>query len=445
MPSIVKVPRYNVYDDYDFIGFSFNGYHCIEDLGIIRVGNGTRYQENLTPQIQEQIGQHPGIDGAYFIGAQYRQKTFDIQFAFDGLTQDRVWKLHEVFSGENIHDLWFDEYPYKVWDAKVTGQPQLQVIPFDDGNGGVLYKGEGTVQFIAYYPYAHTPDFVQWSDNETAANWEKRDGRLFSSYQPFKNKEQWQTVADLWECEPNEGLDIRGEVETKVQIARKNTKLSLPDGYSISWLLEQDTTRFKIIYTVPNNEGQILNVFLEGRRQKQRLCYEKRWEFNSSQQNSESLKEIVQFNQQPNIEITSYYDEHLKKSLTKTIVTYSLLNTPDLSEYWLWGSFSRPNLNNIQYSTYNNTENKWTNFVEQVVNDFEIKKELNAVMSITIPEPQSLTDLSINSRTGLVSAKISNSVKPIYYKGRAKVDFEPGIYTIYGFLPSEASYHFWYY
>jgi hypothetical protein len=51
MPSIVKVPQYSVYDDYDFIGFSFNGYHCVEDLGIIRVGNGTRYQENLTPQI----------------------------------------------------------------------------------------------------------------------------------------------------------------------------------------------------------------------------------------------------------------------------------------------------------------------------------------------------------------------------------------------------------
>jgi hypothetical protein len=50
-----------------------------------------------------------------------------------------------VFSGDIIHDLWFDEYPYKVWDAKVTNQPQLQVIPFDDGNGGILYKGEGTI------------------------------------------------------------------------------------------------------------------------------------------------------------------------------------------------------------------------------------------------------------------------------------------------------------
>ena len=34
---IVKVPKYSVYDDYDFIGFSFNGYHCIEDLNIIRL------------------------------------------------------------------------------------------------------------------------------------------------------------------------------------------------------------------------------------------------------------------------------------------------------------------------------------------------------------------------------------------------------------------------
>jgi hypothetical protein len=53
--------------------------------------------------------------------------------------------------------------------------------------------------------------------------------------------------------------------------------------------------------------------------------------------------------------------------------------------------------------------------------------------------------LNLNSHTGLVSAKVANSIKPIYYEGRVRVDLEPGTYSIYGFLPSEASYHFWYY
>jgi hypothetical protein len=50
-----------------------------------------------------------------------------------------------VFAGKEMGELWFDEYPYKVWDAKVTGQPMLKVIPFGDDNGPTIYKGEGTI------------------------------------------------------------------------------------------------------------------------------------------------------------------------------------------------------------------------------------------------------------------------------------------------------------
>jgi hypothetical protein len=90
---IVKVPSYSVYDDYDFIGFSFNGYHCVEDLHIYRTSDGSRYQENLTPQISEQTGQHSGVDGAYFLGAQHRQKVFNIKFAFERLSQFDIYKI----------------------------------------------------------------------------------------------------------------------------------------------------------------------------------------------------------------------------------------------------------------------------------------------------------------------------------------------------------------
>ena len=65
-----------------------------------------------------------------------------------------------------------------------------------------------------------------------------------------------------------------------------------------------------------------------------------------------------------------------------------------------------------------------------------------------------MEEVSINSRTGLVCANVKvgedNGTdiikrKPVNYKGRVRIDLEPGIYDVYGFLPSDASYHFWYY
>ena len=80
-------------------------------------------------------------------------------------------------------DLWFQETPYKVWTAKPAGNSSIKYIPFDDENGQRVYKGEGTVQFVAYWPYAHTPDYV--GTTGTAS------GKIWSNYNGFNNKNQW--------------------------------------------------------------------------------------------------------------------------------------------------------------------------------------------------------------------------------------------------------------
>jgi hypothetical protein len=67
----------------------------------------------------------------------------------------KIW-----LDGREVGDLWFAEAPYRVYSAKVTGQPKLSVIPFPDPTWGRIYKGEGTIEFTCYYPYAHTPDYV---------------------------------------------------------------------------------------------------------------------------------------------------------------------------------------------------------------------------------------------------------------------------------------------
>lgn len=245
---IVKVPKYSVYDDYDFIGFSFNGYHCIEDLNVLRVNGGSMYSENLTPQIQEKSGQHPGIDGAYLLDVQHRQRVFDVNIAFDSLTDEQLRKLKTVFAGKEMGELWFDEYPYKVWDAKVTGQPMLKVIPFGEEDGPTIYKGEGTIQFTAYYPYAHTPDYV-YKDGVSQG-----DGCLLSSYDGFNNINQWSVDDEL----PQSNMDVNFELTTTVPankiIEMGSLKIEVEEdvGTVITW-----NSRTGIVYKTEEKKESI--------------------------------------------------------------------------------------------------------------------------------------------------------------------------------------------
>lgn len=137
----------------DYIGFSYNGKHS-SDLGIMRTSNGSRFDENLLPTMQDKTAQVPGGDGTYYFGSYYTQRQFPVSFAFDNLTEEQVVQLKSLFGDKKIHDLIFDERPYKTWKAKVTGSAMLKYIPFAEGATNRIYKGEGSLQFAAYQPYA---------------------------------------------------------------------------------------------------------------------------------------------------------------------------------------------------------------------------------------------------------------------------------------------------
>ena len=136
----------------DFIGFSFNGTHSSE-LGITRVSNGSRYEEDLLPSSQDKTATIPGGDGTYYWETNFTQKPFNIPIAFDNLSEEQYRSLRTYFNTKELGRLIFDERPYKYYMAKVVGSPKLQTLCFDK-NGERVYKGEGTIQFIAYYPYA---------------------------------------------------------------------------------------------------------------------------------------------------------------------------------------------------------------------------------------------------------------------------------------------------
>ena len=92
----------------DFIGFSFNE-HRSESLGIMRVSDGSRYNEDLVPTTQDKTVQVPGGDGFYYFGSDYTQRQFSINIAFDELTEKQFRELQQVFGTKELGKLIFDE------------------------------------------------------------------------------------------------------------------------------------------------------------------------------------------------------------------------------------------------------------------------------------------------------------------------------------------------
>ena len=186
----------------DYMGFTYNDVHSSE-LGIVRVSDGSRFNENLLPTMQDKTVQVPGGDGTYYFGSYYTQRQFNVTFAFDNLTEQKVAELKRHFGDKGIHDLIFDETPYKVYSAKVTGTATIKYIPFDEGSTHRLYKGEGTIQFTCYYPFARCWSTIKddyknhrayqhrnaENELETDSNWEKRVNEWWAAarIEPYKN------------------------------------------------------------------------------------------------------------------------------------------------------------------------------------------------------------------------------------------------------------------
>lgn len=168
----------------DFCGFQFNGVHS-STLKITRVSNGSRYEDELVPNFQDQTAQVEGGDGTLFWESFYSQKPINIQIAYDDLSEYDIRRLRQVFNGKDIGEFIFDETPYKAYTVKVQNPPQLQFICFDKiVNSQVerVYKGEGTISFIAYYPYAKSvkkflQDFSD-ADYNNKNEWKVASGML---------------------------------------------------------------------------------------------------------------------------------------------------------------------------------------------------------------------------------------------------------------------------
>lgn len=171
----------------DFIGFTFNGVHS-SDRGIIRTSEGSRFNDNLLPTSTDKTVQVPGGDGTYYFGSEYTQKIISISIATDELNETQYRELRAWLGDKKIHPLIFDETPYKTYMVKVSNTPTLKFVCFDnivkngeDISTNRIYKGEGVIQFIAYFPFARCIK------------------KYLSDYseEEYTNKEEWATASGL--------------------------------------------------------------------------------------------------------------------------------------------------------------------------------------------------------------------------------------------------------
>jgi hypothetical protein len=91
--------------------------------------------------------------------------------------------LRRLFSKKELVELSFDERPYVVYSVKPTGTPTLKTVCFENDEYERVYKGEGTLSLVAYYPYGHTPTKL-WTtkDKGVTFSFEGADGKDLDSY-----------------------------------------------------------------------------------------------------------------------------------------------------------------------------------------------------------------------------------------------------------------------
>lgn len=115
----------------DFLGFSFDGIHCSQ-LGITHVSSSDRYDEDLFPEVKDKTIEIPNNHGEYYYGSTYGTRTFEINIAYDSITEKQFRNIRRLFGTRKICELIFDERPYKVYYAKLESPIEMSYVCFDE-------------------------------------------------------------------------------------------------------------------------------------------------------------------------------------------------------------------------------------------------------------------------------------------------------------------------
>lgn len=186
MRSIEKL-RPVRYDD--LTGFKFGDYHSSQ-FGLIRVSNGSRYNEYLLPTLKNTTTDVPGMEGTLYFGMQKTTRSFQVDMAFDSLTEEDIRDIREWLTG--AHSLIFDERPYIQYMCILNSAPQLKYLTFEE-NGERIYKGELSVNFVSYLPYGYSIDGKKFIDDFLDENFEEWSNASHLAYKNFYEGETLRT------------------------------------------------------------------------------------------------------------------------------------------------------------------------------------------------------------------------------------------------------------
>lgn len=228
--------------NFDFTGFTFGSWNSsdwTQNLEVLRVSGGDRYSEELQPEIKDITAEVPGIDGEYYFGSNYGPKRIEIEIAFDSLTEAQFRELRKVFGTRKPKELIFNERPYKKYMAKIESPIELSYICFDEpikvvsttpqpglriirGEETVtdeetqeevvvptwerepvypyikqegtqrIYKGEGKISFVCYFPFAKSV-YKVLPEEEESADWAISSGIL--------KEEEYENIFDIYNSE----------------------------------------------------------------------------------------------------------------------------------------------------------------------------------------------------------------------------------------------------
>ena len=225
MRSIEKL-RPVRYDD--LTGFKFGDYHSSQ-FGLIRVSNGSRYNEYLLPTLKNTTTDVPGMEGTLYFGTQKTTRSFQVDMAFDSLTEEDIRDIREWLTG--AHPLIFDERPYIQYMCILNSAPQLKYLTFEE-NGERIYKGELSVNFVSYLPYGYSIDEKKFIDDFLDENFEEWSN---ASHLAYKNFYEGETLHTYDEFEGNNvyvynGGDVEADyVLTCYFSGGATTKISMND------------------------------------------------------------------------------------------------------------------------------------------------------------------------------------------------------------------------
>lgn len=186
MRSIEKL-RPVRYDD--LTGFKFGDYHSSQ-FGLIRVSNGSRYNEYLLPTLKNTTTDVSGMEGTLYFGTQKTTRSFQVDMAFDNLTEEDIRDIREWLTG--AHSLIFDERPYIQYMCILNSAPQLKYLTFEE-NGERIYKGELSVNFVSYLPYGYSIDGKKFIDDFLDENFEEWSNASHLAYKNFYEGETLRT------------------------------------------------------------------------------------------------------------------------------------------------------------------------------------------------------------------------------------------------------------